>query len=79
MRTTLNLDEALIRDLMQVAEGKTKTEAIHEAIREYVRQRKIDRLRALRGKVLLSEDWQEREEEELRLQAERERLLYGDR
>lgn len=79
MRTTLNLDEGLLRELMRIADGKTKTEAIHEAIREYIRKKKIDRLRALSGKVSLAEDWQEREEEELKQQSERERPLRGDR
>jgi hypothetical protein len=66
MRTTLNLDEDLIKDLMAVTEARTKVEAIHLAVSEFVRRRKLEGLKALSGKVHIAENWQEIEEMELR-------------
>ena len=79
MRTTLNLDEGLIKELMEATQAKTKTEAIHLAISEYVRFKKLEGLKALSGKIHLDLDWREMEEQELKGQAEHERLRYGHR
>lgn len=79
MRTTLNLDGALIKELMAVTKAKTKTEAIHQALSEFVRRQKRHRLKALSGKIHLDLDWRRVEEEELKAQAERERLWRGHR
>jgi len=79
MRTTLNLDEALIKELMTATKAKTKTEAIHQAIAGFLRRRKIQRLLALEGKIHLDLDWRQLEEEEMKAQEERERLWRGHR
>ena len=79
MRTTLSLDDNLIKELMEVTKAKTKTEAIHLAISEFLRRNKIEGLLALEGKIQFDLDWREMEELELKAQAERERLLYGHR
>lgn len=79
MRTTLNLDEGLVKELMEVTQAKTKTEAIHQAISEYVRFKKLEGLKALSGKIHLDLDWREMEEQELKAQAEHERLWRGHR
>lgn len=39
MRTTLDLDEKLIRQLMNVTAAKTKTDAIHQAAAELIRRK----------------------------------------
>ena len=79
MRTTLRLDDRLIKELMDVTGAKTKTEAIHLAISEFIRRKKIEGLLALEGKVHLDVDWRELEELELKAQAERERRRRGHR
>ena len=79
MRTTLNLDEELLKELMKVTQAKTKTEAIHLAIREFLRAKKVEGLLSLEGKVHLDLDWRELEEIELKAQERRERLLRGHR
>ena len=53
MRTTLNLDEELVRELMKVPEAKTKTAAIHQAMSEAIRRRKLDQLKSLNMKKIL--------------------------
>ncbi len=79
MRTTLLLDEHLIKELMALTGSKTKTEAIHLAVSELIRSRKRDGLKALSGKVALAENWQALEEVELKEQARQERVRRGHR
>jgi len=79
MRTTMRLDGALIKELMAVTGAKTKTEAIHLAISEFLRRKKIEGLLALEGKIQLDLDWRELEELELKAQADRERRWRGRR
>ncbi len=79
MRTTLNLDDDLIKDLMAVTEAKTKTEAIHQAIASFLRRKRIEGLLALEGKIHLDLDWRQLEEEEMKAQEDRERLWRGHR
>jgi uncharacterized membrane protein len=77
MRITLNLDDVLIKELMEVT--KAKTEAIHLAISEFVRRKKLEGLKALSGKIHLDLDWRELEKRELKAQEERERRWRGHR
>ncbi len=79
MRTTMSLDDVLIKELMEVTKAKTKTEAIHTAIAEFLRRKKIEGLLALEGKIHLNLDWRELEEQELKAQEEHERLWRGHR
>jgi Arc/MetJ family transcription regulator len=51
MRTTINVEDEIIRDLMQFTAAKTRTEAVNRAITEWVRLKRIDALRAKRGKI----------------------------
>ena len=57
MRTTLDLDEQLISRLLKVTTARTKTEAIHMAVAECIRRRTVERIKALRGKVALADNW----------------------
>jgi Arc/MetJ family transcription regulator len=51
MRTTLNIDDEALEQAMKVALGKTKTQVINEALREFARRRKVRELMQFRGKV----------------------------
>jgi Arc/MetJ family transcription regulator len=73
MRTGLNLDEELIKELMKVTGATTKVEAVHLAISEFIRRKKLEGLKALSGTIHLHLDWREMETQELKAQAERER------
>ncbi len=79
MRTTMSLDDGLIKELMKVTGARTKTAAIHLAISEFLRRKKIEELLALEGKIQLDLDWRELEELELKAQADRERRWRGHR
>jgi Arc/MetJ family transcription regulator len=51
MRTTLNLDDEALARAMRLARGKTKTEVINEALREYSRRRRVRELLKFQGRV----------------------------
>ena len=79
MRTTLSLDDGLIKELMETTKAKTKTKAIHLAISEFLRRKKIEGLLSLEGKIHVELDWRQLEEEELKAQAEHVRRWRGHR
>jgi Arc/MetJ family transcription regulator len=54
MRTTLNLDDQALAEAMSFAAGRTKTEVINDALRQWSRGRRQKGLLDLRGQV----DWQ---------------------
>ena len=49
MRTTLDLDDALLGSLMARLPGVSKTEAIQRAVRFYLAQDTVEQLRQLAG------------------------------
>ena len=59
MRTTLDLDEAKIKELMRLLDVRSKTEAIDLAIDECLRARRRSRLKTLAGRIQIAEDWRE--------------------
>lgn len=65
MRTTLDLDEGLISELMEITQAKSKTRAVNQALKEYIRRMKLERLKALSGKITIEENWRELREREL--------------
>ena len=79
MRTTLVLDESLIKELMTLTGARTKTQAIHLAMSELIRSRKRAGLKGLSGKITLADNWQAIEEVELKEQARQERRPRGHR
>lgn len=54
MRTTLNLDEETLESAMRYSRGKTKTEIVNEALRDFVRRKRRRELLEFRGQV----EWQ---------------------
>lgn len=51
MRTTLNLDDEALTSAMKVAPGKTRTDVINEALREYARRRRLQEILEFEGKM----------------------------
>lgn len=51
MRTTLNLDDDALAAAMEVADGKSKTEVVNEALKSFARARRRRQLLDLRGKA----------------------------
>lgn len=59
MRTTLNVDEEALESAMKVSPGKTKTDVINEALREYARRRRLQEFLQFEGKLLWEGDLDE--------------------
>lgn len=57
MRTPLDLDERLMSRLLKATKARTKTAAIHMAATELIRRRTVERIKALRGKLALADNW----------------------
>jgi Arc/MetJ family transcription regulator len=65
MRTTINLDPELLAEILQDTGERDRGRALNKVMTEYIRQRKIEQLRSLRGKLDIRDEWEKWEEEEL--------------
>lgn len=75
MRATLNIPDDLMSEVQKLSGEKSKTKAIVTAMQEFIRQKKIKKLLALRGKIQIDYDWEKEEELELQAQKKREKLF----
>lgn len=67
-RTTITLPKSLLEELMLELEAKSKTEAVVKAIKDEIRLKKIEKIKAMAGKTefLKSADKLRHEDERLR-------------
>jgi len=56
MRTTVTLEENLVRELVEVTNVKTKTSAVTLAVQEHIRRVKLKKLAALLGTIDIDEN-----------------------
>ncbi len=61
MRATLNIPDALLSKVQKISGEKSKTKAIITAMEEFIRQRKMKELIALRGKIQIEDVTEELE------------------
>ncbi len=59
MRTTLEIDERLLEEVTQLTGEKSKGKAVNRALEEYIRNKRIEELRAMAGTVDLVDNWYE--------------------
>lgn len=57
MRTTLDIDEALLTEVVETTGESSKTKAVSKALSEFVRSAKRKKLQKLAGGLELGEDW----------------------
>ncbi|MSQ23796.1 MAG: type II toxin-antitoxin system VapB family antitoxin [Chloroflexi bacterium] len=62
MRTTLELDQRLLEQVVELTGERNKGRAVNEALSEFVRRRKIEDLIALAGHIDLVDDLAELDE-----------------
>ena len=55
MRTTVTLDENMVRELVRFSDAKTKTAAVSLAVKEQIRRAKLKKLAVLLGTVDVDE------------------------
>jgi Arc/MetJ family transcription regulator len=51
MRATITMEKDLLEKLVKETKAKTKASAVKLAINEYLRRRKVDKIRSLKGKL----------------------------
>jgi hypothetical protein len=73
MRATLNIPDELIREVQAISGEKSKTRAIITVMESYVKQKKLEGLLALKGKIKIEYDWEKAEADEMKAAEERER------
>ncbi len=57
MRTSVTLNDETIQELLEVTNTTNMTQAVSTAVNEYLRRRRLERFRALRGNVeIISND-----------------------
>jgi len=57
MRTNIDLDEKIMREALRLSKAKTKKELIHQALSEFVENRKRLNLLDLEGKIEFAEGY----------------------
>lgn len=65
MRTTIDLPEELMSDLMALSKTRKKKDAVRVALEEFVRRKKLEKLLTLPGKIEISDITTELERMEL--------------
>lgn len=65
MRTTLNLNEEVIRQVMQYTGIKNKSKAVNMVLETFVRERKRQNILKMKGKLNLDDNWKQLREMEL--------------
>ena len=71
MRTTLDIDERLVGDVVESTGEKNKSRAVSQALSLYLQWKAIKELRAMAGKIVLVDNIEEILEEQNRLDLER--------
>lgn len=59
MRATLNIDDALLDQVMQFTESSNRSEAVRIALKAYIRQQEIRQVLAMRGTMEFHDDLDE--------------------
>jgi len=75
MRATLNIPDDLLKEVQKISGEKSKTKAITIAMQEFIKQKMIKELIALKGKVQIDYDWEKEEDLEMKAQKKRENIL----
>ena len=57
MRTNIVLDDSLIKEALKYSQGKTKRQLIHQALEEFVKNRRRLNLLDLAGKIEFSDGY----------------------
>ena len=57
MRTTVDLDDKLVDEALRLSRAKTKRGVIHEALKEFVENRKRHNLLDLAGKIGFADNY----------------------
>jgi len=65
VRTTINIKSNILEEVMHLTAAKNKSQAINEVLETYVREKRMQKLLDLKGKLSLEENWKALREMEL--------------
>lgn len=65
MRTTLDINNEVLQQVMQITKEKKKAKAVNTALREFIREKKKKNLLFLRGKMHIESNWEKLRQEEI--------------
>lgn len=65
MRTTLDLPDGILEELLRVVRKKKKNEAVRIALEDFIRRKKTEKLLELSGKVEIEDTTEELERAEI--------------
>jgi len=51
MRTTVTIEHNILEQLLKETKAKSKASAVKAAIRDYIKRRKIEKIKSLKGKL----------------------------
>jgi hypothetical protein len=51
MRATVTLEKDILDELLRETKAKSKTTAVKKAIHEYLRRKKIEKIKSMKGKL----------------------------
>ena len=51
MRSTVTLEKAMLDELLTETHAKNKTTAVKEAIADYLRRRRVEKIKSMKGKL----------------------------
>ncbi|APF18145.1 type II toxin-antitoxin system VapB family antitoxin [Caldithrix abyssi] len=66
MRTTINIPDEIMKELLSYSQTKSKTKAVSEALKDWIRMQKIKKLKSLRGKLKIEMDLEKQRAEDLK-------------
>lgn len=58
MKTTLDIQDSLLKEAIRLSGARTKTEAVRLALEELIRQKRIEEVIARAGTLEFSSDWE---------------------
>lgn len=59
MRTSLNIDDDMLNEVMKITGVENRSEAIRIALASYLKQQRKNKILALRGNVDIEDNWQQ--------------------
>ena len=58
MRTTINIDDEVMENVMRLSHSKSRSDAIRIALQEYIRQQRRRQVLELRGTLDIEDNWE---------------------
>lgn len=65
MRTTINIKDEVIKQVVQYTGAKNMSQAVNEVLENFVREKRKQKLFDLKGKLQLEDNWQKLREMEI--------------